>query len=260
MDFRMNNNTIFISGAASGIGLAAAKHFHSLGYVVGMADINLALLTQVTQQWDNTRLRLFQLDVCDISQIQHAMAKFCAEHNDCLAILLNNAGILEIGPFEAVSIEPHQRTLNINVNGVMNLCHAAWPYLKNHGNSTVINMSSASSDYGVPELASYSASKFAVKALTEALELEWKKYGISVCDVMPPFVATNMLSSQQKSAKVLTRLGVNITAQDVVSVIDKQVRRPKTHRTVSVFYGVLHRLSNISPAFINRLVMKWLSR
>ncbi len=256
----MNNNTIFISGAASGIGLATARHFYKKGYWVAMADINMVQLTQATEIWDRTRIRLFQLDVCDVSQVQRAMAKFCVEHNDCLAILLNNAGILEIGPFEAVSIEQHQRTLNINVNGVMNLCHAAWPYLKNHGNSTVINMSSASSDYGVPELASYSASKFAVKALTEALELEWKKHGISVCDVMPPFVATNMLTSQQNSAKVLHRLGVNITAQDVVAVIDKQVRRPKTHRTVSVFYGILHRLSNVSPAFINRLVMKWLSR
>jgi NAD(P)-dependent dehydrogenase (short-subunit alcohol dehydrogenase family) len=256
----MNTNTILITGAASGIGLAAAKHFHSLGYVVGMADINLALLNQVTQQWDNTRLRLFQLDVCDFAQVKQVVMTFCSEHNNSLTVLLNNAGILEIGAFEAVSIEQHQRTLNINVNGVMNLCHAAWPYLKNHSNSTVINMSSASSDYGVPELASYSASKFAVKALTEALELEWKKYGISVCDVMPPFVATNMLTSQQNSAKVLHRLGVNITVQDVVAVIDKQVRRPKTHRTVSVFYGVLHRLSNVSPAFINRLMMKWLSR
>lgn len=256
----MNNNTIFITGAASGIGLAAARHFHKKGYWVGMADINLGQLTQATEIWDRTRIRLFQLDVTDVSQVQHAMAKFCAEHNHCLAVLLNNAGILEIGPFEDISIEHHQRTLNINVIGVMNLCHAAWPYLKNTGTSTIINMSSASSDYGVPELASYSASKFAVKALTEALELEWQKYGIRVCDVMPPFVATNMLKAQKHTAKVMQRLGVNITAEHVVAVIDKQVKHPKTHRTVSVFYGLLHRLSNVSPTFINRLVMKWLSR
>lgn len=256
----MNNNTIFITGAASGIGLAAARHFHKKGYWVGMADINLGQLTQATEIWDRTRIRLFQLDVTDVSQVQHAMATFCAEHNHCLAVLLNNAGILEIGPFEDISIEHHQRTLNVNVIGVMNLCHAAWPYLKNTGTSTIINMSSASSDYGVPELASYSASKFAVKALTEALELEWQKYGIRVCDVMPPFVATNMLKAQKHTAKVMQRLGVNITAEHVVAVIDKQVKHPKTHRTVSVFYGLLHRLSNVSPTFINRLVMKWLSR
>lgn len=256
----MSKNTIFISGAASGIGLATARHFHKKGYWVAMADINMVQLTQATEIWDRTRIRLFQLDVGDFSQVQHAMAKFCAEHNNCLAILFNNAGILEIGSFEQTPIEHHQRIVNVNVIGVMNLCHAAWPYLNNNGTSTIINMSSASSDYGVPELASYSASKFAVKALTEALELEWAKYGIKVCDVMPPFVATNMVKSQKNSAKVLQRLGVNITTQDVVAVVDKQVKHPKTHRTVSVFYGLLHRLSNVSPAFINRLVMKFLSR
>ena len=109
----MNKNTIFITGAASGIGLATAKHFHKKGYWVGMADINLVQLTQATEIWDRTRVRLFQLDVSDFSQVQHAMAKFCADHNDCLAVLLNNAGILEIGPFEEIPIEHHQRTIII---------------------------------------------------------------------------------------------------------------------------------------------------
>ena len=188
------------------------------------------------------------------------MSEFCRRNNNRLSVLLNSAGILEVGAFENISNNQHQRIISVNVMGVINLCQAAWPFLKNNSKSTIVNMSSASSDYGVPELASYSASKFAVKALTEALELEWQKYGIRVCDVMPPFVATNMLNSQKKTAKVMQRLGTNLTAEDVVAVIDKQVRQPKTHRTVSVSYGLLHFLSTVSPAYINRLVMKFLSR
>jgi acid phosphatase family membrane protein YuiD len=69
-----------------------------------------------------------------------------------------------------------------------------------------------------------------------------------------------MLNGQTKSAKVLNRLGTNLTAEDMVDVIDKQVKRAKTHRTVSLFYGVLHTLANVSPAYINRLIMKLLSR
>jgi NAD(P)-dependent dehydrogenase (short-subunit alcohol dehydrogenase family) len=256
----MNTNTIFITGAASGIGLAAARHFHKIGYLVAMADVNLSLLKEVTEQWDKTRVWLYQLDVSDFSQAQQVMAKFCSENNNRLSVLLNSAGILDIGPFEGISNDQHQRIMNVNVMGVINVCQAAWPYLKNNGKSTIVNMSSASSDYGVPELASYSASKFAVKALTEALELEWERYGISVCDVVPPFVATNMLSSQKNSAKVMQRLGANLNAEDVVAVIEKQIRQPKTHRTVSVSYGLLHFLSTVSPSYINRLVMKFLSR
>lgn len=252
--------TIFITGAAAGIGLAAAHHFAQLGYMVGMADLNLSLLEKATAEWDNNNIRLFELDVTDFAQTKNAIDEFCLENNNQLSVLLNNAGILEIGAFQDISNEQHARILNVNVMGVINLSQAAYPHLKNSLKSTVINMSSASSDYGVPELASYSASKFAVKALTEALELEWIKDGIRVCDVLPPFVATNMVYSQKESAKVLERLGTNLTAEDVVSVIVQQVRAPKTHRTVSVFYGVLHRLSSISPAFINRFVMKVLSR
>lgn len=256
----MHTNTIFITGAASGIGLAAARHFHKIGYLVAMTDLNFSLLQEVTEQWDKARVVLYQLDVSDFSQAQKVMSEFCRANNNSLSVLLNNAGILEIGPFEAISNDQHQRIMNVNVTGVINLCQAAWPYLKNNRKSTIVNMSSASSDYGVPELASYSASKFAVKALTEALELEWKKYGISVCDVLPPFVATNMLSSQKNSAKIMQRLGANLTAEDVVAVIDKQIRQPKTHRTVSKFYTLLHAVGNVSPAYINRLVMKFLSR
>lgn len=252
--------TIFITGAASGIGLAAAHHFSKLGYFVGMADLNLPLLKETTAQWGNKNIRLYALDVSDFTQAKKVIDEFCSENNNQLSVLLNNAGILEIGAFEDISNELHARILNVNVMGVINLSQAAYPYLKNNTQSTIINMSSASSDYGVPELASYSASKFAVKAITEALELEWIKYGIRVCDVQPPFVATNMLSSQKESAKVLERLGTNLTAEDVVAVIEKQVRTPKTHRTVSMFYGVLHALSSISPAFVNRFVMKQLSR
>jgi NAD(P)-dependent dehydrogenase (short-subunit alcohol dehydrogenase family) len=259
----MNTNSIFITGAAAGIGLAAARHFHKMGYLVAMTDLNFALLKEVTEEWDKTRISLYPLDVSDFSQAQQVMSEFCNGNDNSLSVLLNNAGILDVGAFEDISNNQHQRVISVNVMGVINLCQAAWPYLKNNGKnnkSTIVNMSSASSDYGVPELASYSASKFAVKALTEALELEWQKYGIRVCDVMPPFVATNMLNLQKKTAKVMQRLGTHLTAEDVVAVIDKQVRQPNTHRTVSVSYGLLHFLSTVSPAYINRLVMKFLSR
>jgi hypothetical protein len=77
---------------------------------------------------------------------------------------------------------------------------------------------------------------------------------------MPPFVATNMLNWQKNTANIMQRLGVNLSAEDVVAVIDKQVRQHKTHRTVSVLYGLFHSLSDVSSVYINRLVMTFLSR
>ncbi len=256
----MNSKNVLITGAASGIGLATAKFLHKQGYLVGMADLSLTALKNVTEDFDENYIRLYELDVTDFKQSQQVLAEFCAENDSSLSVLINNAGILEIGLFENISNEKHARTLNVNVMGVINLCQAAFPYLKRNRQATVINMSSASSDYGVPELSSYSASKFAVKSLTESLEIEWQKHGIKVCDVLPPFISTHMVDSQQVSAKVLERMGVNLTAEDVVKVIHRQIKTPKTHRTVGLFYGLLHRLGNVSPFFINRFVMKLLSR
>lgn len=256
----MNVKTIFITGAASGIGLATAKHFLQLGYHVALADLSLAALNEATSTWDSNRFSLYQLDVCHFEQVQAAIADFCDKHDNQLAVLLNSAGILKVGAFESIGNSQHQRTIDVNVKGVINCCQAALPFLKNSSASTVVNMCSASSDYGVPELASYCASKFAVKGLTEALELEWRQYGISVCDLMPPLIATNMLSSQQNSSKVMTRLGNKLAVNDVVLVIEKQVRKPKIHRAVGFQYGLLHLFSSIAPAFVNRIVMKALFR
>ena len=91
-----------------------------------------------------------------------------------LNILVNNAGILYSGAFENIDIKSHQRTININVNGVINGCHAALPYLKQASFARVINLSSASAIYGQADLISYSASKFAVRGITEGLDVEWK--------------------------------------------------------------------------------------
>ena len=256
----MNSKNVLITGAASGIGLATARFLHKQGYIVGMADLSLSSLKDATHDFDANTIRLYELDVTDFQQSQQVLSEFCAESNSSLSVLINNAGILEIGQFENINNEKHARTLNVNVMGVINLCQAAFPYLKRNRQATVININSASSDYGVPELSSYSASKFAVKSLTESLEIEWQKYGIKVCDVLPPFIATHMVNSQQVSAKVIDRMGVNLTAEDVVKVIFRQVENPKTHRTVGLLYGLLHRLANISPSFVNRFVMKFLSR
>lgn len=256
----MNGKTVFITGAASGIGLATAKFLNEQGYVVGMADLNLSALESATQSWNQDNIRLFELNVTNFELAQDVLKAFCKEFNLQLDVLINNAGILEIGTFESISNIQHRRTLDVNIMGVINLCQASLPYLKNKKDSTIINLCSASSDYGVPELASYSASKHAVKALTESLEIEWEPYGIRVCDVLPPFISTHMVNSQKNSAKVMERLGVDLAAKDVVNVIYKQILAPKTHRTVGLFYGLLHRLGNISPFFINRLVMKYLSR
>jgi NADP-dependent 3-hydroxy acid dehydrogenase YdfG len=252
--------TMFITGAAMGIGRATAEHFYNAGWSLGLADKNIKDLETFAQGKDATRIQCFDLDVRDYDAVKAAFAQFCEAHDHKLNALINNAGVLQVGNFEDIDIAQHRLTIDVNVNGLINCTHAAFPYLKQTQSACVINLSSASSNYGVPELSSYSASKFAVKAMTEALNIEWEKYGIIVCDVVPPFVNTHMLDSQAVTSSVLSRMGAHLVADDVVRTIVQQVDSPKLHRPVGWRYAILHHISSISPSFLSHALMRHLSR
>jgi NAD(P)-dependent dehydrogenase (short-subunit alcohol dehydrogenase family) len=249
---------ILISGAASGIGAATARLFHARGWRVGLLDVDanalVALAAELDDAWHS------RLDVVDAAAVQAALAEFCAHSGGQLRLLFNGAGILHTGAFADIELEQHTRLVEINVLGVLNLCHAAFPYLKATPEAQVINMGSASALYGVPQLACYSASKFAIRGLTEALELEWREHGIRVGDLMPPFVDTPMVRSQAQRPAVMHRLGVRLEAEQIAEAAWQQAQRNLVHRPVGLQFGVLFNLGQIAPGWLNRLLMGWLSR
>lgn len=253
--------SIFISGAAQGIGAASAKLFYSQGYKVGIYDINAVQAQQLAQRLGpNAKAGL--LDVSSIEQWRSALDEF-TQWAGGLNVLINNAGVLYSGAFEETDLAAHHRTIDINVKGVINGCHAALPYLKQTRSARVINLSSASAIYGQADLASYSASKFAVRGLTESLDTEWQKYGIRVLDVMPLFVQTNMVKDMD--AESIRKMGVDLTPEDVAQQIlhlaelKTNVLTP-THSFVGLKAKLLFSLSQLSPQFINRLSNVWISR
>ncbi|QDR35934.1 SDR family NAD(P)-dependent oxidoreductase, partial [Pseudomonas aeruginosa] len=174
------------------------------GWRVGLLDIDAEALRGLAAQLPGAWHRA--VDVSEPDAVGEALAQFCADGR--LRLLFNCAGILRFGRFEEVALEDHARLLAINLQGVLNCCHAAFPFLRATPQAQVLNMGSASGLYGVPEMAVYSASKFAVRGLTEALELEWRRHGIRVADLMPPFVRTPMVAGQAYQPPVLRRLGL----------------------------------------------------
>lgn len=249
-----------ITGAGSGIARALAQRLHESGWHLAITDIDQHALEELSQNWEQNTFTLYTMDVADEHSVKKVIDDYCQQHQQTLRLLFNSAGVLAIGAFEQTSLSRHHSIMDINVKGIMNTCHHGFQYLKNTPGAQVINMSSASATYGIPLLASYSASKFAVKGITEALELEWQQHGISVSDIMPPFVATNMLTSQTHNVPILNRLGVNLKSDDVVNSIIKQIKRPKLHRPVSLLFSLLYCFNMISPNWANRAVIKWLSR
>ena len=251
-------HNILITGAASGIGAATARLFHLRGWRVGLLDINAAALASLAAELGDAWH--CALDVSDAEAVAAALADFTGSQSSQLRLLFNCAGILRVGRFEEISLAEHARILQVNVIGVLQITHAAFRYLKATPAAQVINMGSASGVYGVPQFASYSASKFAVRGFTEALELEWQRYDIRVGDLMPPFVRTPMLSNQRSAPAILERLGVDLDAGDIAEGVWLQAHDARVHRTIGAKFGWIYQVTQITPFWLQRVFMRWASR
>lgn len=257
----MNRKAVFITGAAAGIGRSTAMLFAHNGWLVGAADVDEVGLRNLQIALGKDTCQIFRLDVTSAEDWNQALASF-TRYSGRLDALINNAGILASGEFSDIPLARQTAIIDINVKGVMTGCHCAFPYLKNTTGSCVVNLASASAIYGQPSLAAYSASKFAVKGLTEALNLEWEPHGIRVLDMLPLFVQTAMVKDMD--AQSIRRLGVHLTADDVATKIFRAAshRHPQSHVhwTVGRLTALMYLGATLSPDWVNRAINRWISR
>ncbi|MGV0800248.1 SDR family oxidoreductase, partial [Mycolicibacterium elephantis] len=192
-----SGKSVFITGAAAGIGRATALTFARKGFTVGGYDIDEVGLKTLADEIERLGAvaHTGHLDVTDPDEMAQRVGDFAKAAGDRLDVMINNAGILRAGRFEELDIAGHHREIDINAKGVVNGLYAAFPYLRKTPNSVVVNLSSASAIYGQAELANYSATKFFVRGITEALDIEWNRYGIRVIAMWPLYVQTAMTDS-----------------------------------------------------------------
>jgi NAD(P)-dependent dehydrogenase (short-subunit alcohol dehydrogenase family) len=186
-------NTAFITGAASGIGLATARRLAKDGWFVGLYDIDGEAIKRHLSSGEFPAACGGACDVTDIDAVNAALAHFAEATDGRMDLLLNNAGVLTAGHFETVDSGAHDAMIQVNVLGLTHVAQRAFPYLQSTPDATLLNICSVSSVHGVPLLAVYSASKFYVDGLTQALSIEWAEHGIRVLSIKPPFVSTAMI-------------------------------------------------------------------
>jgi NAD(P)-dependent dehydrogenase (short-subunit alcohol dehydrogenase family) len=214
--------SIFITGAASGIGRAVAIKFASEGWMVGLSDINEKGMAETAAMLPKDSSASYVLDVRYGAQWKEALAAFDKVAGGRLDVLFNNAGIGNGGPFEAVTEAEHDLMLDINLKGVIRGAEASFEYLAKTPGSCLLNTASAAGIYGAPGLAVYAATKFAVRGLTESLDGEWAKYGIKVRSLMPSFIETPILDaigskSNRDLREVIKEAGMEISPVSMVS-------------------------------------------
>jgi NAD(P)-dependent dehydrogenase (short-subunit alcohol dehydrogenase family) len=248
---------IFVTGAASGIGRATAILFGRRGFKVGCYDVDVEGAQAVAREI-GSETSYGRIDVTNEESWAAAVADFESSVGR-LDVLFNCAGILRMGRFEDVSTEDCKKQLDVNVMGTILGIKTCLPLLERTGNAVIVNMSSASAIYGQPELAVYSATKFAVRALTEALDIELRPKGIRICDVMPGYVDTPMVHSQKHVAQSLDRLGIKLTADDVAEVVWKAVHGRALHYVPQRDLALMGRIGGLLPE-VGRVVMHRLAK
>ena len=252
----MANKAIFITGGGSGIGRATARHFAARGWFVGIADVNAQGIDETAALLPEGASSRHVMDVRDRDQWQAALADFAGVSGGRLDVLFNNAGIGSGGQFLDMPPEEADRLIAINFGGVVNGIYMAMPLLRATPGATILNTGSASGFYGVAGLAVYSATKFAVRGLTEGLEVEFAKYGVKVRSLMPSFIDTPLLDqvsadSNEPARNRLAASGFEIDpVERVAEAAWDAVHGTRVHVTVGKTAKRLARLSRWFPGLI----------
>ena len=185
--------SIFITGAASGMGYQTAHLFAAKGWFIGGYDVNLEGLERLRDELGADNCTVRRLDVTDRADYQAALGAFAEATDGRMDILFNNAGIGGGGLFADTPYETLMAVVNTNFVGVLTGIYEALKYLRQTPGSMCFTTSSSSATFGIPGIATYSATKHAVKGLTEALSVEFKAYGIKVADVLPGLIDTPII-------------------------------------------------------------------
>jgi len=221
--------SIFITGAASGMGRETALLFAEKGWFVGAFDVNAAGLGELVQEIGAENGLFNVLDVTDPQSFADAIADFSAMTGGTLDLLFNNAGIATGGLLDEQAWEDIVRIVNVNFLGVMIGVRAGIPLLKNTPGSLCLITSSSSAIFGTAGISVYSATKHAVRGLTEALSIELKRFGVRAADLLPGLIDTPLLNDQMRNLAPAEGMWRLIEPREVAETVWRAYHEDQLH-------------------------------
>lgn len=236
----LNGRVVAITGGARGIGRATAEALVRAGARVAIGDID-ADLAQRTATEIGGSLRAYELDVTSRPSFKGFLD---AAERDLgpLDAIVNNAGIMPVGPFVDETDAAAVRQFDINVHGVIFGCKEALPRMLTRGRGHVVNIASIAGKSGFPHLATYCSTKSAVIGLTEALHAEYAERGIDFTCVMPSLVNTELTSGVRAGRGI-----EKAEPSDVADAIVAALRVPRFEVYVPRVVGGINKVMGMLP-------------
>lgn len=229
----VRGRVIAITGAARGIGRATAERLASEGGRVAIGDLDAHEAATVAATLDGGAIGL-RLDVTDPASVAGFLDEVEARLGP-LDVLVNNAGIMVVGPFADEDDAATARELEVNVLGVVYGMRHAIKRMERHGGGHIVNVASLASWFSTPGEATYSATKHAVRGLTESVRFELRRQPIGLTSVYPGVVDTELA--------VGTGSGKALQPSQVADAIADALRRPRAEVFVPGAAGPLARLN-----------------
>lgn len=192
----ISGKVVVITGASSGLGEATARMLSSMGATVVLAARRKDRIDSLAADLrnNNGKALAIETDVTDVNQVKNLVDTAIKEFGR-IDVMLNNAGLMPQSLLEQLRIENWDKMIDVNIKGVLYGIAAALPYMKEQKSGHIINVSSVAGHRVGPGSAVYSATKFAVRALTEGLRQEVKPYNLRTTIISPGAVATELPAS-----------------------------------------------------------------
>jgi NAD(P)-dependent dehydrogenase (short-subunit alcohol dehydrogenase family) len=225
----IRGKTIVITGAARGIGLATAKALLARGARVVIGDRDVAVLDRsVTDLNRLGQVSGYPVDVTDRESFAMFLDKARADGGGHIDVLINNAGVMPIGPFLDASEQSIRTSVEVNFYGVLTGSQLVLPDMVKRRSGHIINIASLAGLIALPGQVVYAGTKFAVVGLTTAMADEFAPHGVNVTCVMPTFTNTDLTSGTKN-----TGAQKPVPPEEIAAGVVKALDNPKiTHLSV----------------------------
>ena len=190
----VDSKVVVITGASSGMGAETARHLVRAGAKVILGARRLDRLHQLADELGISHEHCVQTDVTDKAQVQ-ALVDQAVNLYGRIDVMLSNAGVMPLAKLQELKIDEWNAMIDINLRGVLHGIAAALPYMQKQKSGQFITTASLAGHMVGPDMAVYSATKYAVRALAEGLRQEVKPYNIRSTILSPGSVATELANS-----------------------------------------------------------------
>jgi len=254
---KMEGKIVLVTGASTGLGKATAHYLASKGYRVYGTSRHASFPPKTA---DDALPIMVRMDVNKTVSVKQAV-DFILEKEQRIDIVINNAGWGISGAVEETSMERTKALFETNYFGTQRVCQAVIPTMRAQKSGYVINISSIGGVLGLPFQGLYSATKFAVEGMTEALRMEVRSFGIHVVLIEPGDFRTSFTDHREKTIHATTDPAYNKMEQSATSIFEHDERNgtdPKTiaHLIEKIISSSNPKLRYRAGSFSQKLVAK----